>query len=94
VKLGAWPVTLGESIDAADDDVRPEPADIAAKRGDRTISCDEQRKNVEAIDAVVCFEPCVGAGSLLHQRQSIRSIPGMIVDSRPAVSIKRASQSE
>ena len=94
VKLRTWPVALVEPIDAADHDVGSKPADIPTEGCDGAIGRDEQWKNVETIEAVIGFEPRVGAGGRFHQRERIRTVPGMTVDKGLAARTERATQSE
>ena len=67
VQFGAGPLEFGQPLDAADHDVRPEPAHVAPEGGHGAVCRDEQREHVEAFGAVVGLEPRVGAGSPPHR---------------------------
>ena len=62
VELRTRPTELFSSLDAVDDDVRSQPADIATERGDRAVGGDEQREDVEALRTVVASEDRVFPG--------------------------------
>ena len=94
VQFGAGPVALRQPFDAANHDVRPQPPHIAAEGLDGTVGGDQQRHDVEPVEALPRFEPRVGAGGLLHQRERVDAVPAMTFDVRPALAIERAVQAD
>ena len=94
VQLGARPVAFGETLDAADENVRPEPTDVPAEGRDTAVGRDEQRKNVEAVEILRRLEPRVVARCALHERECRRAVPSMTVDERHAVFTKDAAETQ
>src|SRR5690348_12927462 len=61
MQFTAGPFTFGQPLDAFDDDVRSQPADIAAEGLNGTVGGDQQREYVETIEVAPCFEPGIPA---------------------------------
>ena len=81
----AFPVALGEPLDAAEDDVRPQPAAVAAEAADRAVGGDEEGEDVEAGGRVEDRELRVGTGDVLHDGGDLRRGGGAVLDERLAV---------
>jgi len=71
----ALPLALGQPVDAAQNDVRPQPAPVAVESADRSVGGYEQGKDVEAIGGVEDREPCAGPGRPAH-------IPSALISAR------------
>ena len=69
VQFRARPVPFVEPVDAADDDIRTQPPDVASESGDGAVSRDEQREDIEAVEPFPRFEPGVGAGGPFDERK-------------------------
>ena len=93
-QLRPGPVEFLQPLDAADDDVRAEAADVAAERGDGAVGDDQQRQDVEAIDRIRRLQPAVVAGGGPHQRERARVAPGQAVDERVAAGVDSSVQTE
>jgi hypothetical protein len=94
VQLGTGPVSLTQSVDAGDDDVRTKAPDVAPEGGNGAVGRHEQRQDVEAIEALPRLEPGVGARSSFDQRKGIGAVPRVAIDPRTIVGIERAAQTE
>ena len=90
----ALPFALGEALDAAEHDVRPQPAAVAAERPDRPVGGDEQREDVEALGRVEARELRVGAGHVLHDGGDLGGAGRPVLDERLAVGGERGVQAE
>ncbi len=62
MEFGAGPGDFVHAVDAVDDDVRAEPADVTAERADSTVGGHEEGEDVEAFRAVVAGEGGAGPG--------------------------------
>jgi len=85
VKLAACPISFRQTLDAANQDVRPKSTYVTAECGNGPIGRDEQRKHVEPFRSVVRLEPCVVAASGAHQRRGLVALPREAVHERLAV---------
>jgi hypothetical protein len=94
VELGTRPLALAQSLDAADEDVGTQTVDVMAEGGNGAVGGDEQRQDVEAVEAGPRLEPRVRTCCAPHERQRVGAVPGMAVDAGVAVRIERAPQSE
>ncbi len=84
---------LTQSVDTGDDDVRTQAPDVAPEGGNSAVGRDEQRQDVEAIEALPRLEPGVGARGPFDQRKGIRAVPQMAIDPR-TVGSERSAQTE
>ena len=71
VQLRPCPPALGEALDPADHDVRPEPPDVAAELGHGAVGRDEEREDVEAGEPVERGELGVVARGRPHEGERL-----------------------
>ena len=90
LELAMLPGPLGESGDAANEQIRPKPPAIVAEESDRAVGGDEQRKHVEPIQAVIAHEPRPRSGGLPDVRRTPAIAPRPPVDERLTVGSQRS----
>src|SRR5262249_23767668 len=83
-----------QSVDAGNEHVRTQTANVPAERCNGAVCCDEQRQDVEAVEAFSSLEPRVGAGGGFDKRHCVRAVPGMTVDPDPATTIEAGVKPE
>ena len=88
-QLGTLPCPFREPLDARNDDVGTQSANVTSERGDRAIRGDKQRQNIETFRARIRHELRVVARRSAHQRECGGAIPRMAVDQRDPVGAKR-----
>ena len=71
------PAKLVDAVDAVDDNVGPEAADVAAECGHITVGCDQQGEDVEALRSVVAGEHRVGSGCGANTFEHFRRGPAL-----------------
>lgn len=94
VQLGARPVALPQPVDAAYEDIGAQPPGITAERGNGAVRRDEERKDVETIEAIPRLEPRVESRRALDERKRFEAVPRVIVDQRPIVGAKRPMETK
>ena len=91
---GTGPVELVGPVDAVDDDVRSQSADVAAERGDGAVGGDQQRKDIETFGAVVASEHRVVPRSSTHTFEHVRRRPWPTIDEWFAVGSERGVEAD
>ena len=92
--MPAFPVALGEPGDTADEQVWPKPPPIVAERGDGAVRGDEQRKDIETLQALVAHEMRAGAGRVFDIVRHLVRGPDAPVDQRLSVWSERRAMNE
>jgi len=87
----AGPEPLAEAVDAADDDVRPEPAAVEPDVLDRAVGRDEQRQDVEPPGAIVQDQPCPATDDVLDVGGDTRILPGAVVHERFSLGVENGA---
>jgi hypothetical protein len=94
MKGRARPLALVEPVDAADQEVRPETADVPAECGDGAVGRHQERQHVESIAVVRFLHPGIVARRFLDQRERGRTVPGMSSDAGARVRAEGTPQPE
>ena len=76
------PVALGAGRDAADEDVGPQAANVAAEALDLAVGGHEEVQDVEALGSFVALEARIGTGALADRGRGLRRVPAVTVDER------------
>ena len=55
-QAAAWPLAFGQSLDAADHNIRPQAAMVVTEGGDRSVGGYQQREHIEALNTIVAHQ--------------------------------------
>jgi hypothetical protein len=85
----AWPVALGQPLDATDHKIRSEAPAIMSKRGDGSIRRNQQRQYIEAIGRLIANQPSTRPCDICQSFADRRIAPEQAVNQRLAGRIDR-----
>src|SRR4030095_4024234 len=81
-QAGAWPLALGQPVDAADHDVRPQATMVVTEGSDGAVGGHQQRQHVEALNAVVAHQLGARPDNVDNLGSDLRTVPRPVVDKR------------
>ena len=77
LEASAWPLTLLQTLDTADDDVWTQAPAVETHVVYRAVGGHQQREHIKAFGAVVLHELRIPPRGFPHQLQCLRRIPAM-----------------
>jgi hypothetical protein len=89
VKMLPLPITLRETRDLCNQQIRTKPPPIVPEEFHRTVCRDQQWQHIEAVGALVTHETTARPGRRLHVACDVDGRPGAAVDARRAVGAQR-----
>src|SRR6185295_18938139 len=90
----AWPVALGQPLDATDHEIRSKAPTIMFKHGNGSIGRNQQRQYIEAIGRLIANQPSARPCDICHSFADRRIAPEQAVNQRLAGRIDRGMVTE
>ena len=88
------PLSLGETFNTTDHQIRTQAFDVAAERRHRTVGTHEQGEDIEPLWGVRSLESSAGLNRRLNAPADLTRVPGQPVHQRLSIGAERCMKSE